>query len=279
MNDQPRQVLCDLLERYPDLAEDRSRCSELLYQLCSSHRGEVALLITAHEEQIPVKLTKKTELSIPEVLMPQLIKELREGRHLTEDAAHWAVSSWALALKVVPVPESQSSPWSPQVVIHSVITRHPTWRFFALAILALLLVGKYVQVIQWFVVDGAEVKDKSTGLVWARCSVGQSWDGSTCTGSIKYMNYNEAMKYAENQNSWRLPDKEELYSLINKERNNPAIDIEIFPNTPSVFYWSSSSYEDDSNYAWLVSFGDGYIGNFSRYNSGAARLVKVDSVI
>ena len=34
-----------------------------------------------------------------------------------------------------------------------------------------------------FVPNGAEVIDSRTGLIWARCSVGQSWDGSACTGN------------------------------------------------------------------------------------------------
>ncbi len=131
-----------------------------------------------------------------------------------------------------------------------------------------------------FAVSGAEVTDKRTGLVWARCSAGQSWDGSTCSGSASAFTHEQALQYAATQSGWRLPNKRELFSLTDKGCSNPAIDSVAFPNTPSSWYWTSSPYVGYSGSAWYVdfSFGGAWYGGIS-YSDGrdyslAVRLVR-----
>ena len=130
---------------------------------------------------------------------------------------------------------------------------------------------------------GAEVIDKRTGLVWARCSLGQSWNGSTCTGTASTHTHEEALAQAQAANvggasGWRLPTVKELASLADKGCRNPAIDSTAFPNTPSSRYWASSPDVGDSDYAWYVSFNYGYVyyGGFNLRNSNdyAIRLVR-----
>ena len=57
---------------------------------------------------------------------------------------------------------------------------------------------------QRFEINGAEVKDKTGGLIWQRCSVGQTRDGTICKGQATQMTHEEALKYAEKQSPWRL---------------------------------------------------------------------------
>ncbi len=119
--------------------------------------------------------------------------------------------------------------------------------------------------------------DTRTGLVWQRCSAGQSWSGGTCSGSAATYTHEAALAYAQSQSGWRLPNVKELASLADRSRHDPdpAIDTDAFPGTPSDWFWSSSPYAGDAGNAWLVSFGYVYsIDGFSRSNYLHVRLVR-----
>lgn len=126
-----------------------------------------------------------------------------------------------------------------------------------------------------FTLSGDEVTDKRTGLTWKRCSEGQSWSGSTCTGTVTALTHEEALMLAKTANSsqsatgWRLPNVKELASLADKGCLSPAIDPAAFPATPSVKFWSSSPYVGNPSRAWFVNFIDGFVGDF---NENLSRL-------
>jgi len=70
---------------------------------------------------------------------------------------------------------------------------------------------------------------------------------------------------------WRLPTTEELLTLVKYEKYNPASDL---ADTASSYYWSSTTYVHDEDYAFSVHF---YIGNsYNNYKSVAyyVRCVK-----
>lgn len=74
------------------------------------------------------------------------------------------------------------------------------------------------QTIDRYQVKGGLVKDTETKLMWMRCSLGQTWDGSTCTGKALEYTWAETMKqngfnYAGYSN-WRVPKIEELKTLV-----------------------------------------------------------------
>ena len=73
---------------------------------------------------------------------------------------------------------------------------------------------------------------------------------------------------------WRLPTREELRSLISRDRFSPAIDTDYFPNTISSLYWSSSPYAPNGAGAWGVGFDNGSDGASSKFNSNYVRLVR-----
>ena len=62
---------------------------------------------------------------------------------------------------------------------------------------------------------------------------------------------------------WRLPDREELRSIVNYGQYSPAIDTNYFPNTISsmgTYYWSSTTDASYVYHAWFLEFysgGDG----------------------
>lgn len=170
-------------------------------------------------------------------------------------------------------------------------------------------------------------RDPKTGLMWDRCSVGQSWNGTTCTGEAIKLNWQDAKDYVAKftneqakggYTDWRLPTIEELSSIrhcskgwkqnvetkkvseltaqgrvereviINQSprmtkipvntggtiqiteeceygSSRPTIDISIFPNTEDAWYWSSSPYyANNSNGAWSIHFGVGYVDYYSK---------------
>jgi hypothetical protein len=126
-----------------------------------------------------------------------------------------------------------------------------------------------------FVANSAEVTDTATQLVWARCSVGQLWSGTTCTGTAtSTMNHQAALAYAAAQSGWRLPNVKELASITDRGCYNPAIDSTAFPAAPSAVYWSSSPYVSSSGSAWYINFGDGHVSSVNRSGGGYVRLVR-----
>lgn len=126
-----------------------------------------------------------------------------------------------------------------------------------------------------FEVNGDEVLDLKTGLTWKRCSVGQDWDGTTCSGSPKNFTWEGALEQAANE--WRVPNVKELTSIIEASCVSPAINVTVFPNTPGISYWTSSPIIRDhsAEFAWSVLFdvGAADIGD-KLYWPQPVRLVK-----
>lgn len=97
-----RETLRELVARHgPGLASDARRCEGLLRDLCGAHRREINLLVNALEERVPLDLLAAQRTMPHGLLLARLSKRLEEQLGLTEEAARWAVESWALALGVV----------------------------------------------------------------------------------------------------------------------------------------------------------------------------------
>lgn len=132
-----------------------------------------------------------------------------------------------------------------------------------------------------YTASGGEVNDTKTGLTWRRCSEGQIWSGSTCTGTPADYTHEQALAQAKAQAGtagWRLPNVKELASIANKAFARPAIDSTAFPGTPSEYYWSSTPYPFNFGslyFAYAVDFTDGGVYPFGRDNSlTLVRLVR-----
>lgn len=122
--------------------------------------------------------------------------------------------------------------------------------------------------------NGAEIKDNVTGLIWQRCSIGQTWDGNTCTGTATTHTWQQALTVAKDLgNGYRLPNIKELASIVEEQCYEPAINSKTFPNTPSNWYWSSSPLAGNSANAWGVHFGYGGDVNYDK-NSHYVRAVR-----
>lgn len=110
--------------------------------------------------------------------------------------------------------------------------------------------------------QGAEVLDLYTNLIWQRCSVGQQWSGTACSGDAQSLTWVDALKQVSTPNSvWRVPNIRELNSLIEDACHDSSINYTMFPNTPAQVYWSSSPSMTDQQAAWSVDFNIGVSGS------------------
>ena len=115
------------------------------------------------------------------------------------------------------------------------------------------------------------VTDSRTNLEWQD-------DYSDNSNSLKQTTWQNAIDYCENLNldgksDWRLPNTNELVSLVDDKKYNPSIDA-IFQNTNSNYYWSSTTRVGNYNNAWIVSFGYGLQGYHNKGNSLYVRCVR-----
>ena len=131
-----------------------------------------------------------------------------------------------------------------------------------------------------FVTKGHIVVDLERQIEWLRCSVGQRWNGSQCSGNIVNLSLDMVPKALEIANEqlgagWRLPSKAELKSILCKECPSPKIDKEIFPNTDNAPYWTGDQSIFNSKFYVSVNFHTGFSFNrFSPIKELAVRLVR-----
>src|SRR5579859_3793713 len=84
-----------------------------------------------------------------------------------------------------------------------------------------------------FVIDGDVVNDHTTGLTWTRKSVGDKaldWKAAKAACAAARVGGYE---------DWRLPTIQELLTLVDYNRSNPAIDTAAF-ECESSWYWTST---------------------------------------
>ena len=129
--------------------------------------------------------------------------------------------------------------------------------------------------------DGTLV-DSDTKLMWMRCSLGQTWDGTNCNDAPSEYDWKSALSSAESSEfagyqDWRLPNLKELSSIIEQQCYDPSINETAFPNTPAKSYWTSSPYISSDKYGWDVSFHLGYNMHHFKTFEFHVRLVRTDN--
>jgi hypothetical protein len=112
------------------------------------------------------------------------------------------------------------------------------------------------------------VLDKETGLVWEQSS---STDTKNWIDAHSHCN---ALKKG-NRMGWRLPTLQELESLVDPSRSNPALpNGHPFSNALSSGYWSSTTGASGPASAWNVHFSDGYVGYDGKGHGMYVRCVR-----
>ena len=101
MHPHPRRTLRRLLAQYgPALLDDPARLDALLADLCGPHHRERFLLVHALRERIPAELLAQPQGGA--VHVRRLSQRLQRRYGFSDEAAQWAIESWALALDVAP---------------------------------------------------------------------------------------------------------------------------------------------------------------------------------
>jgi len=127
--------------------------------------------------------------------------------------------------------------------------------------------------------NNGTASDNTTGLMWMRCSLGQEWDGNTCSGTAAILSWADGLKAAVGHEfagyaDWRLPNKNELESIVESRCFSPAINATVFPVTPPAYFWSSSPYAPVAEAAWSVDFGYGAVNATVKSGFIHIRLVR-----
>lgn len=123
-----------------------------------------------------------------------------------------------------------------------------------------------------FTITDNKVLDNKTHLIWQRYPIGQT--GNDCSGgSSGSFNWQQALAQANGE--WRLPNIKELISITETACYEPAINVDVFPNTPNTRFWSSSSTRHDHFHDRVkVLSAYGSSGTIAKELGLAVRLVR-----
>ncbi|WP_405630990.1 DUF1566 domain-containing protein [Pseudoalteromonas sp. Ld20] len=126
--------------------------------------------------------------------------------------------------------------------------------------------------------DNGTVTHNTTGLMWMRCSIGQTLEDESCTGDASGFTWQQALTQNDTAyagySDWQLPNKNELASIVEQHCYEPSINEVIFPDTPANHFWSSSPYAYTGSGAWGTDFYYGSVFYYVKFNYYHVRLVR-----
>lgn len=102
--------------------------------------------------------------------------------------------------------------------------------------------------------DGT-VTHSSTGLMWQQATAPGTYD------------WKQALAYCESlelsgYDDWRLPNRNELLSIVDHNREDLLINTSYFSDTEPSSYWTSTTSMDTSSNTWFLEFTDAWEVNF-----------------
>ncbi|MBS3954280.1 MAG: DUF1566 domain-containing protein [Methylomicrobium sp.] len=276
MDNQARQILQQCIRDYGiTLGREPQRLEALLKDYAKGQlKREIFVLVQATKENVVDQLLNNT--APLELIAGSLAHQLTENYGIDRPLAEWAIESWvfALNLSIQPIKAEPAIliPDNADSIEPDEVNKPP-----------ILIDGRFRDN------EDGTATDLQTGLQWMRCSLGQTWDGTTCQGDADEYNWHEANKVVRDSiflgfkiaekfsfagyDDWRVPTIDELKSIIEKNEV-PPINVKVFPNTPLTLFWSSSPYADYTNFAWRLDFGNGHVKGSLKTYLAPVRLVR-----
>ncbi len=125
-----------------------------------------------------------------------------------------------------------------------------------------------IDVANWTPGGNGTITDEITGLVWQRCALGQTWNGTGCSGGLGSYTWAQALQVASAAGSgWRLPNAKEIDAMLDRRCSSPAVNTNLFPGAQSVKTWTSTP-------GWAVDLTDGaMLGSQTATDANSVRLV------
>ena len=137
--------------------------------------------------------------------------------------------------------------------------------------LGLLILVLWVGIVSAALIDNGDgtVSDTETKLMWQQAET-------------ELMNWQRALTYCENlvlpavggYDDWRLPDRNELQSLVDYSRDYTCLDQTFFPWVVLSWYWTSTTCTPITRFAWIVYFGNGIVYSNDKSISFYVRAVR-----
>lgn len=115
------------------------------------------------------------------------------------------------------------------------------------------------------------MSDRLTGLIWTRngkapgpaaCNPGRRMNWQDALDYVKCLNTNNFL----GTNDWRLPNRNELKSLVNHGQANSSswLNTNGFTDVQASNYWSSTSYSYATWNAWSINMQDGAVSSIAK---------------
>lgn len=129
-----------------------------------------------------------------------------------------------------------------------------------------LLLNQPIPIYRFTDNDDGTFTDNLTGLIWlknANCFGMMSWDDAIlAVKSLKSggcgMNPTLLLSDRSSTGDWRLPAMDELCTLIDYSKRDPALsDGHLFLNIPKGYHWSATTLDSYSEMAWIVYIESG----------------------
>lgn len=115
--------------------------------------------------------------------------------------------------------------------------------------------------------NNGTVTDNLTGLIWlknANCFGAQAWT-TALTSANTLASGSCGLTDGSTAGQWRLPNRKELQSLVDRSQYNPALPLDHPFSAVLDNYWSSSTVAyGGAAEAWYVGLNYGYVDNFNK---------------
>ncbi len=104
-------------------------------------------------------------------------------------------------------------------------------------------------------VEEGIVRHRRTGLEWRRCPLGSTFSDGACDARSSSLEWQDALQAAESEgDGWRVPNVNELVSIVEECTTTPAINEVVFPRTAAQFWTSTTGIEFGAGFAITFDF-------------------------